>query len=847
MKAIKFQWLLLLLVVLTSCSQEIVVNKDAIDVEHQIIELDVNWDNHKLFGKTTLFLTTLKDIDTIALDAADLDISLVLLNNEKVDFRVNNTTQKVNILSDKKINGFKDIKLVIEYSTKNDNPSDPRNIWGSFGNGPRYFAPTKTDKERRKQLWVFGEPESNKYFFPSNHKPQDVRTSELIVTVEKPLQVIANGELLSQKPITNNQINFHWKCDVEHSPHHTFMVIGDYKKYQQNYEDIVINNFGYPDEFDGTRESVVRLPDMMKFFSEYTGQKFPLPYYNQIFVQDFGGWKPGMGNSLITENMIDDKTTHEDFLYGWDLTEGEALAYQWFGSYLKPASWNDIWLSKGFTRYFSGLYNQHKNGNTEFLTYQLSPDLGAYLNDWNSGQPTIIVPDSIPSTDTFVNGNTPYGKGARVLHMLRKELGDKEWQEVIQLYVSKFGGRLVKTNNFIDIVNEVSEEPMDWFFEQWIYGAGHPKFRIEHHFNEMESEFTLKLYQKQKVDSIVDNKRIPFFKGKMLVEIDDEIQEIEIKPQLENSYSFKLSEPPKLINIDFEDVWIKEQMPIEKNIEQLLTELETSQDALHRVSLMQRLTAISLDDAPDTMRGIKSGLHSRALNENYWRMRLTAISQLSQLFSTSDKILLDKETEDILLKLIEKEKSWTKAWCINFLGNTLDEKYVPIYLEGLKDYSDRVVFMSAIALGKSKDNAALDALLELPSKPSWKNQSLISALYGLKELKDDSAYNFILNALMDSTKPHWNLGTPIWDHRLAAAYALKELNKTEEASDLVLANFYNAMDSENMNDIFYNAQTLGILGGKNWNVAINKLKSKFAANTKAKEAISTLEAQFPVN
>lgn len=106
---------------------------------------------------------------------------------------------------------------------------------------------------------------------------------------------------------------------------------------------------------------------------------------------------------------------------------------------------------------------------------------------------------------------------------------------------------------------------------------------------------------------------------------------------------------------------------------------------------------------------------------------------------------------------------------------TGDKSYTPIYLEALNDYSDRVVFMGAIALGKTKDPKALDALLKLPEKPSWKNQSLISALYGLKELKDPRGLDISLKSLTDSEKSHWNLATPIWDHRLAAVHSLVAL------------------------------------------------------------------------
>ena len=141
---------------------------------------------------------------------------------------------------------------------------------------------------------------------------------------------------------------------------------------------------------------------------------------------------------------------------------------------------------------------------------------------------------------------------------------------------------------------------------------------------------------------------------------------------------------------------------------------------------------------------------------------------------------------------------------------------------------------------------ALAALLDLPKKPSWKNQSLISALYGLKELQDLRGYRLALSSLTDSKKPHWNLGTLIWDHRLAAAHALKAMDKTEEASLKVMANLDDALQTGNMNDIFYNAQTLGILGGEPWRASLERLRAVFSKDSMALEALSILEKQNPI-
>lgn len=814
-----------------------------IDVRHQILNIQIHKEEF-LTGETIIHFSTIKPTKKIVLDAAEMEFSSVVLDDEVVEFEFNKERQELHIAGQKLISSNKESILKIAFKTGYKNQSDPANIWGSFGKGVRYFRPTMTDKERRFQVWAFGEAESSKYWFPCNDSPSDLRTTE--ITIKAPKGILTNGIHINTVDHQDG-ITMTYKEDIPYPVHQTFFVAGDYHNYMQEYEGTVINNYGYPDEKIGTEESVIRLPDMMKFFSDYTGKRYPYSRYSQIFVQDFGGWKPGLATSIITENMIDDKTTHIDFLYGWDLTEGEALASQWFGNYVKPERWEDSWLTKGFSRYFSGLYNQYKNGNTEFLTYQLSPDLAAYLNEWNNGGNTQIVPDSIQDLDAFVNGNTPYAKGPRVLHMLRKELGENIWQTVIKKFLLEYGGKLVCTSDFIDVVNDVSNTPMDWFFEQWVYGVGHPIFEVQQEYDSQNNNLILKVFQQQKKDSLIGNNKIPYFKGTIQIEINDKIEEVQLFAEEENTYTFSMDKKPSLVNFDFEDTWIKESK-FEKTTASLLLELEESKDVLHKVTLMQKLrrTALDVDTEPKIVAKIKTALRERALKEDYWRMRLIAISQLSQLFSPASdgKIHLDKETEMVLLKLVKREKSWLKAWAINFLGMSRDKRHSKLYLEGLKDYSDRVVFMSAIALGKTKDKIAFRSLMSLIDKPSWKNQSLISALYGLKELQDPRGYELAIKSLTDSDNPHWNLGTPIWDHRLAAAHTLVAIDKADKGYPAIYAQFQDALKNENLNDIFYNALQVSILGDPRGQVVFEELYKKFSDNKNALKAIEQLENTF---
>jgi len=844
--------LLIGIVLFTSCKgRNINPSVGSIDVLHQKIDLQFDWDEKKALGYTEIEIKSNQDLDTIFLDAKELIIeNIKLINGKKLEFlnSKKDNNKGLQIILDRTYRIGEELVLTIDYETKWINQSDPNNISGSFGKGIRFFKPSLTEKERRKQAWAFGEPNSSKYWFPCNDNPKDLRTTEFIATVRNPLMIISNGFL--KETIDNNDgtKTFHWETDIPYANHLSSFTVGEYSNYKQEYEGVKINNYGYPDESIGTKESVIGLPKMMKFYSDYTGVKYPYPEYSQIFVQDFGGWKGNMMSSTITENMIDDKTTHEDFYFFWDAVEGEALAFQWFGNYVKPSGWKDTWLAKAFCRHLYGIYNQSTNGNEEYQIYQHNRDLNVYLSDWYAGKPTIIVPDHIEDLENYVNSNIPNKKGALVLNMLRNEMGEAKWQELLKDYMADFGNKFVTTKDFINLVNEINGSSLDWFFQQWVYGVGHPEFKLSKTFNKDTKKLRLALEQIQKVDSLVGDKRIPFFKGKIEVEIDGKIQQAFIEAKKENTLEFLVDSEPKLINFDYQDVWIKES-EFEKTNKELLKEFTETEDIIHRVNTMYELTDIAIDSTTnaDTRNAIISEIFDIADSKMQWRNRLFALWQLHSLFSeisSDDVIRLSAEQEEKLLHVIENSKSWVKASAINFLGDTREKKHVQIYLDGLNDYSDRVTFMAAIALGKSNDPRAFDALMNLPKKPSWKNQSLISAMYGLKELKDPRALDFTLKTLVDSNNPHWNLATQVWDHRLAAAYTLVALGKTDKGYPLILDQFNNAMNEGNVNDIFYNTQLVSILGDKRGVAVFDELNEKFKDDENALDAIKKLQKSF---
>ena len=820
-----------------------------IDVKHVSIALRFDWKAKQAFGTCEISLTPTASVAAVELDGAYLTINSVALSDGtrlRYDYDGAPRDGALVIRLDRTYKPGELLTIKIDYRTNWQNRSDPSNIWGSFGKGLRFFGPTTTVPTKRRQVWSMGEPEANRYWFPGYDAPNDLRTTDFIATVERPLVAISNGVLVETKDNADGTRSFHWRMDTPYPNYLTSIVVGDYVDIPQQVADAALHSYAYPDEEEAAVATVVRLPEMMRYYSDVTGVKYPWARYSQVMAQDFAGGAPHATVPTITDNMIDDFRTHADFFYLWDLQESQMLAAQWFGALISPKDWSDIWLSHGFAHYLDEMFNEHRNGRDEFLLYQLAADQATYLGDWNSGVRHPIVTPNFESADSFTSDNYAIARGALVLHMLRKHLGDAKWSRAIKRYATTNAGKQVSTAAFQAAVEAEAGEPMTWFFDQWIYKMGHPIFNVTKSYDAAAKTLMLRVGQTQKPDPNDAYPQAALFQGRLDVEIDGRIETIRIAPKREQTFRFAAPTAPRLVNFDFESTWIKE-VAFDKTFDELLYQFRNDRDVLGRNDAMQALVARAKSEqtsAEDKQR-IFAAFRDVIGGPSYWRLRANALAQLRGLMAPGPKAAaLDAATLTMLIALTKDEAAWVRTGALRFLGMTRDPAYADLYLAALADQSDRVINAAATALGQTGSPKAFDALVGLIPKPSWKSQSLISALNGFKELKDQRAVKIALNALSDTKLPRWWLATPIWDHRLAAADTLVALGKGDMAFPMIFARFKAAIVEDDYNDIFGNTQLMATLADPRGREAFAILKAKFKEDDNAMMAVRQYETQF---
>lgn len=836
----------------------------ALDIEHIVAKLRVEFGAKpsagQLIGQARIRARMLRDCREIALDAAKMQILTVQDQAGRAlrfDYDGSAADGALRIDLAKQYDAGSMLELQIDYRSAHINESDPNNLGGSVGQGVRYFSPSTTEPRRRRQIWVASEPEGARYWLPGLDTPADLRTLDLTLTVPAELSGIAVGELVGQGRNADGTQYSQWRLSTPQAHARSAFVVGEFSVVSQQSGATPILNYGYADELEATRASVERLPDMMAFFSQYTGTPYPFPSYRQVMVQELPWGMAASGLAIQTENMVDDFDTHAEFLYLWDGLAAESLAAQWFGGALSPRDWSDVWLARGFAHYFDGLYTEKRNGRSEFLLWYRRGDHATNRADWGAGLRSPVVTRNYLDAASFVASNAPSVRGGMVLHMLRKVLGDRRFQRAIQHYLAKHRGGLVSTQDFIDAIEESSGESLAWFFDQWLYRVGQPNFVITHHFDAKRARLLLQVKQTQQREPASVWSQVEWFQGPVEIELDGRIEKVWLQPQAEQTFEFALTQAPRFVHFDFEESWIKTLVHT-KSIDELMAQLRWSTDPAGRSwAMTELLNAAQAKTTPARKRRAimelllavadgREGKNGQA-TDPYWRIRYNALVTLNALLAPTDKtqaLVLTRKTQRMLRGIILRERQWVKAQAVHLLGATRDSAHASLYLSLLDDQHDRVINAAAIALGRSGDPRALGALLKLPEHPSWKNQSLISALNGLRELGDPAGAPLALHALTELDAPRWTLAVSRWDYRLAAAETLQSLGAGAKAYKQIAARLQQALRDAHLNDVFSNLLVLASLGDARGGQWLGRVRKLYPNNPLAQSALDNFESQF---
>jgi peptidase M1-like protein len=168
------------------------------------------------------------------------------------------------------------------------------------------------------------------------------------------------------------------------------------------------------------------------------------------------------------------------------------LAHQWWGQAIGWKNYHEQWISEGFAQYFAALYAQKSRGDRVFA------DMLRQFRRWSiseSDQGPVHLGSRLGHVkrDPRVFRALVYNKGAAVLHMLRRLLGDEVFFRGLRRFYMDRRYQKAGTEDFERAMEAESGRVLDRFFERWIYGSGIP--RVRYHTQITEKQVVIRFEQ----------------------------------------------------------------------------------------------------------------------------------------------------------------------------------------------------------------------------------------------------------------------------------------------------------------------------------------------------------------
>jgi hypothetical protein len=423
-----------------------------IDVEHYALDLDFDMRQKTISGTATLAIrATYHKLRRFSLDAYGLQVDQVTIDGAAVSFATGE--QKLVIALPEPMDYGTRFKVAIRYHAT---PQPYRSRYLP------YFGLGMVFQDGR--VSVLNEPDAAHSWFPCNDHPADRATYDFYLRVPAPLDAVANGHLLGTTPHEDGTQTFHWQIAYPLATYLIAVAVADYAAIDDQAPDgIPLRHYVYPDKVEAGREAFRTTGEALAQLEALFG---PYPYdtYGHVVV-------PRGGLALETETI----TTMPDSLLGSAGSDVaplivHELAHQWFGDTVTVGTWIDIWLNEGFATYAEWLDDEFGSGPD---AAQAARTVSEQRLISGSRATPLMAPAAAELFDT-----TSYEKGAWLLDMLRRQIGDEAFFKLLRAYAATFRDRPADSLDFWQLAEEVSGQDLGWFFEQWLMQGDLPRYTL---------------------------------------------------------------------------------------------------------------------------------------------------------------------------------------------------------------------------------------------------------------------------------------------------------------------------------------------------------------------------------
>ncbi|WP_395654366.1 M1 family aminopeptidase [Flavobacterium sp.] len=443
-----------------SSIQNLRVNPNTLNYDvtyHELrFSVDPSVTNPYINGIVKTTFKALSDIDAVTFDmATELTVSSVTMNSASLTFSQSNYELNINLPAT--VTTGNSATVVITYA------GSPPQAEGAFTRGTHSGTPV---------IFTLSEPFGARDWWPCKQDLNDkIDSFDIYITCPDTYIGVSNG-LLQSSITSGGTTTRHFKHNYPIPAYLISLNVTNYVTYNiqaglgtVDNPFFPINNYLYPESNTASNRGFIDLTiPIMNVFEQKFG---PYPYRNEQYGHVQFGWGGGMEHTTMTS------------MGAWNSRSliAHELGHQWFGNKVTCGTWNDIWLNEGLTEYSAGIVVEELDGDAAFVTWKS----GKISNITSQTGGAVYLTDSEAlNVGRIFSSRLSYNKGSMVTHMLRWVMGDVNFFQALQNYLSDtnlaFGYAV--TNDLKGHLEAVHMTSLTEFFDDWIYGQGYPTYTV---------------------------------------------------------------------------------------------------------------------------------------------------------------------------------------------------------------------------------------------------------------------------------------------------------------------------------------------------------------------------------
>lgn len=652
------------------------------DLVHTKLKVSFDYDQRHLLGEAWITLEPhFYKVSELELDAKAMLIHKVSRKGKDLKFDYDGNKLKIKLGN---IYGKgEQYTIYIKYTARPEEVEQEGSAAISDAKGLYFINHDGKDPDKPVQIWTQGETESSSCWFPTIDTPNQKSTQEIYITVPNKYVTLSNGLMKSQTENSDGTRTDYWKFDQKHAPYLFFMGIGEFSIVKDKWKDIDVDYYVEKEYEPYAKEIFGLTPEMIQFFSDYTGVDYIWPKYAQMVGRDYVSGAMENTTAVLHGEMAYQTPGQLIDENSWESVIAHELFHHWFGDLVTAESWSNLTVNESFANYSEYLWFEYKYGE-DYADAHRYDEVQGYISPENELKD--LVRFHYNSREDMFDG-VSYNKGGAVLHMLRNYIGDDAFKAGLKVYLNDNKYGTGETHQLRLAFEKVTGKDLNWFFNQWYFGSGHPKLDVKYTYSEAANLVTVQINQTQN-DLFEFPLAIDVYEGAKSKRYDVWID------QKEKAFTFKYTKKPNLVNVAANRTLLAE-IKDDKTIENYVHLYNYGKKYEDRREAIEAL-------AENQDNEIAFKTMTKALLDKYYGLRILAI----------EKIDISKSNVGSVIKTIEKlvisdEKTLVQAKAISKLEKLENKKYLSLFNNALKSKSSSVKVSALKALYKIDKASAL--------------------------------------------------------------------------------------------------------------------------------------------